>query len=341
MYVRTLPFGRSGCSGCGTRGLGGFGTAATDVAAALASCAASMISDARAVGDCVWNALRSYIMSRPDSQILLQAVRSMDCAAALSAIGISGSTASSICSAVSLATGGTAWPYVRQQADVMLNEIAGQATQEMYDRGQDRSEAEGGGHTLVDESGRVVGVICPQYFVEIKDDTGNVIGHGMRAESRVAPGARCPTAAPAVSREMRPLIEEAMRLPPGVITGTVVSSDGRPVAGASIRVGSMSNRPTTTTSSTGSFTVSTTPVTNTRIFVSAPGYTDKMVEHIPLVSGGTFDTGGIQMVAVGTEDDEDKHEGGGEEAAWYSSPWVWIGGLVLAGVGYGVYRYSR
>lgn len=333
MYVRTESFGRSECSGCGTQGLGSFGIDAGEIAAALAPCAL-LITRPEEAAICVWNQIQGIIMASPEAEALLEFVVSNNCPSVMSRLGLS-SASSLVC-----ALGGSIWTRIQGEADAELIRLT-------YERGEDRPAYEGGGHTLVDASGSVVGILCPAYrtvpeFIvgpDVSCPTEEVM------ETETAPGTTPKTAPLVTPLYTTPFRREAARtLPPGRITGTVVDADGLPVAGASIRVGSMSNRPTATTGSSGSFTVSTVPTSNTRIFVSAPGYEDKAIEHIALVSGGAIDTGAIQMElvetgTVGTGTDREKGEGA---AAWYSSPWVVVGGLVLAGaVGYGVYRYTR
>jgi len=319
---------------------GELGSTAEDIASALIPCAGSVLGGAQAIGDCIWNAIQGYVLSMPDSQAALTALQSMDCASALAFLGVPSSTASQVCGAVNLITGGTAWTYVQQKAQQMLGVASTEAYQTMYGRGRDRSAAEGGGHTLVNESGNVVGVVCPGYLQPLYDPSGTMIGEAVYQESRIDPSAICPqaVAGPTAPQILVARPREMYRPSgpaPGRITGRVVDAGGAPVFGAEIRVGSLRNPVATRTDATGAFAVTTTPTTVTHVYVSAKGYAPVHVT-VPLTSGGEVDAGSIVVGTAGGPGDQ----GNGLVVAksWYkrTSTWLVVGGVLIVGGGIAV-----
>lgn len=324
MYVQALSFGRSGCSGCGTRGLGSFGIGAGDIATALTPCAL-MIARPEDAAICVWNQIQGLIMASPEAEILLGFVQDNDCSTVMSTLGLSSEVSTIVCG-----LGGSIWTRIQRKAYEQLYTI-------MRARGTYRSVAEGGGRSLVDAAGGVVAYECSESLT--------VDGY----HDIVPPDERCPSeeeaGGPVVTdiRVLYPRQLAPMRLTPGVIAGIVVDAHGLPVAGATIRVGSLRNPPVATTGENGRFEVTTTPQAHASVYVSAAGYTDASVRDIALAAGGRVDTGEIRLAETGAEEgvveDEEKRE---EAPAWYESPWVWVAGLALVGaVGYGAYRYTK
>jgi len=82
----------------------------------------------------------------------------------------------------------------------------------------------------------------------------------------------------------------------GMITGTVVkSTDGAPIAGASVTVTGTLN--TATTDASGAFTLSQPPGTYT-LSVRATGFADLLTDPFTLAPGGAHDTGALHLLPV-------------------------------------------
>ncbi len=315
---------------------GELGSTAEDIASALIPCAGSVIGGAQAIGDCIWNAIQGYILARPDGQAALAAIQGMDCATALAFLGVPSDTASQVCGVVATVTSGTAWTYVQQKAQQMLGAASAEAYRAMYDRGRDRSAAEGGGHTLIDESGNVVGVVCPGYLQPLYDSSGTVIGHQPQMESRIDAGSLCPQAiaGPAAQQTLVAHLQQQdlYRPAPGRITGRVVDANGASIFGAEIRVGSLRNPVKARTGEDGAFAVTTTASAAAHVYVSAKGYAAAHVT-VALAAGGTADTGAIVVGVAGGPGDQ----GNGLVVAksWYkrTSTWLVVGGVLLVGGG--------
>lgn len=347
------------------------GISGDSLAARLGVCAAQLApvigGGPAAAADCAWNELRSMIMANPQAAAILEVLTTADCATALSMLGIPPIVVTAAC-----ALGGGIWSDLQAKAAAELQSLTGNippSKREQYEanygRGRDRTPAEGGGHTLVDESGMEVNVECPGYVGSIGyDAAGNPAVYVIEPPNIYGPGAPCPQDVPGVVRgstgtpvpvpsegeattatttttptrlQALPITRQLMLRPPGRITGRVVDEGGKAVVGAKVKVGSTRNKVSGTTDATGAFDVSSPAVSNIRIYVSADGFIDLAGTPVAVRTGTTANAGTLTMKRVegGTLKTE-------EEAAWYSSPWVWVAGLALVGVaGYGIYKYTR
>lgn len=176
---------------------GEFGALSEDttsaVAAALTPCAARALYDQSGAVDCVWNALRGLIEASGDVQATLQMIVSSDCATALAMLGLPSSVTSLVCA---IPTISSVWRAVQSRATSELSRIEGAVrsgeAEASYNRGRDRTAAEGGGHTLVDAAGVEIAVRCPGYIKDIMyDAAGNIAGYAVQPEGDYPPGP-CP-----------------------------------------------------------------------------------------------------------------------------------------------------
>lgn len=181
--------------GAGEDGSGsGVSSAARALVASLTPCALQAITDPSGAGNCAWNALRSLVEGLPDVQAGMSAIAYSDCASGLTALGLPLEVVSAVCAIPGV---GTLWAAVQSRVKSELARIQGAAKQAVYEanygRGRDRTAAEGGGHTLVDESGAEIGVACPGYVKDIiYDAAGNASVYVLDYPKDYPAGARCP-----------------------------------------------------------------------------------------------------------------------------------------------------
>lgn len=292
---------------------GGFG----DVASVLVPCTWSSNPV-----DCLWRGIWAEIENRPEVEATLLAITTTGCSDALRSLGLDPSSASTIC-----ALGGSVWTEVQRRAAAKLRQLA-------WNRGRDRSAAEGGGHTLVDARGQVVGVVCP-WVEPIYDASGTVVvGYSAGHEKIVGPNERCP--APPRLGEFAPVprpTQIARQAATARVTGRVVDRSGSPVAGAEVRVGSEANPVAGRTDASGRFDVQVTPAARVPIYVRSGDYSGRK-EAASVAAGAVVDVGDVVVERVLKSEQE-----GAAPRPWYKSPVVIAGGLLIIGAGaYFLYR---
>jgi hypothetical protein len=297
--------------------------------------------------------MEGLILSSPRSQEILSAIGSLGYSSLASVFAGAGPAV-----AASLALIGSAvWSRIQAKAAAALAVLTGEVPlsyqeefRQNYERGRDRSPEEGGGHTLVDASGREVGVFCPAYAENlIRDANGNVIGVSMHPDAVFPGGSPCPKGVEIpqeggtkeggrIERKfVQPKIGRIQRFPTGRVHGQVVDAGGKPIAGAEVRIGSLRNPVAGLTDTDGKFDVSSVAASNLQLFVSKAGYEDTSVENLTVTAGGTVDIGKVTMPV--TKKSEEDEEG---KSPWYSS-WWFVGGVVVlaGGVGYLIYRSRK
>ena len=161
---------------------------------ALTPCGITALLNPAGAADCAWNALRGVIEISADLPAILTTIIASDCTTALTALGLP-IEVTSIVSAIP--TIGAVWSAFQAKARSELSRLQGAVAQvtyrETYDRGRDRTAAEGGGHTLVDASGTETGVWCPGYVQNIAyDANGDVAVLVMEMPKDYPVGTRCP-----------------------------------------------------------------------------------------------------------------------------------------------------
>jgi hypothetical protein len=315
---------------------------------------------------CAWEVLKGFVgnLLPSEAEIVLTQIATMDCATALTALGLDTTTVSLACG-----LGGPVWRSIQAKAQRQLEDLGfAPATPPAGER------------------------ICPPHVeVVARDAAGNPSVLMVVTNTPVAADGSCPPGVPTVPGAVPPVAvplpgeDPATGLPTtsrtfvrykptisavaqtggsrvvqkGRITGIVVDKSGASVAGATFVVWPSSKSAQTdgvrltvgsartgirpfTTDATGLFTIERSPGKYS-LQIDVPGYASVVVPNLDVVANTTGDLGQIEAgtgkIKTAATMDTEKTGTDTTSGSWYTSPWFIIGGLAVAGgAGYLIYR---